>query len=465
MEFETPVLPGIKRKRVFIGVHEISGNYTSLAAGLRKLGYDVTLTFREKHPFSYGFAGSIPSKDAELKLIRDSVLNDSLPQIFHVPLRALLFCVRLATRDVLRLSWAVRMFVEHDVFIFGFGTSLLELNLDLPILKLSRKTVISNIEHGSEALPPAGDGAWLENEGSFLSAQQLRKLTRTNKRRVRTHEKFATFVIGNPLSTSYFATERFVNGYFLGRPLETHNYLEFQKVSPSSSLKRLRILHAPSHAPCKGSKEIEELLAELRAEGHEFDYIRAENLPNRKVLGLISSSDFVIDQVYSDRYWPKVSAEAALLGKPTVIGGYGFNLLDSITAENMRPPVLAVHPDKLKSAVRQLLLSSSFREELGYKAREFANDNYSCEKVASRYALLFESGKVPNQWWVQPQNVPYLGGCGQHLDRTMRNYKVLISELGATALGLDHKPEFRDFLIQAVKRETIQNSMPADFLP
>lgn len=442
------------KKKIFIGVHEIAGNYTSLATGLRQLGYQVTLTFVGHHPFGYGAAQTIPSKEEELRKLRQRILNSSMPRPLTILLLGLLYMLRLTTKSLLRLGWAVNTFLKNDVFIFGFGTSLLAWNLDLPILKLSKKVLICNIDHGSEARPPAGDGAWLENEESVLSARELHELTEKNLKIVQTQEKYADFIVGNPLSTSYFARKPFVNTYFLGRPLDTAKYESFFSVASPQPGQKLSILHAPSHAPCKGTREIENILSDLRKEGFDFTYVRAENLSNSEILTLISQCDILIDQVYSDRYWPKVSAEAALLGTPAVIGGYGFDFLDSITPESIRPPVLAVHPKRLKDAVEDLLNSSSSREEMGRLARNFAHTLYSSEQVASNYALLFESGKVPKEWWIDPQEVDYLGGCGQHLDRTIENYRRMVAELGVWALGLDHKPKFRAHLLDFIANES-----------
>ena len=87
--------------------------------------------------------------------------------------------------------WAINAIFKYDIFIFGFGQSLLRSNLDLPILKLFGKKIISNLCHGSEARPPYIDGAIHSRYGKKLSLREIAKLAKINRRLVKWHEKFS----------------------------------------------------------------------------------------------------------------------------------------------------------------------------------------------------------------------------------------------------------------------------------
>ena len=425
--------------RVFIGTIEIAGNYSALAEGLRANGHSVSLVFSEAHPFAYGEAELIPSVSAHFlslkRLVERLAMLDSLRMVLLAPL---LLAEKVA-QAMLHLFWAAKMIQTHDVFIFGFGSSLLRRNIDLLILRMMKsKTVISNIGHGSEARPPVVDGAWLQGDNDFLSATKLRKLTREIRRRVRRHERFADVVVGDPMSSSPFATRKMVSSYVIGRPVLLSKYEEIQPVASFPSKECPKIVHAPSHAPGKGTAKIESVLDELKSEGFCFTYTRIEGVTNSEVLEILGSADLVIDQLYSDRYWSKIGAEAGALGRPTLVGGNGFSILESIVPSDLRPPVFWCDPDDFKQRLRDLLGDPDELLRMGAQARKFLSETYSSTQVAKRWEVLFRPRSVPTDWFFDPMEIVYVEGTGQSKDKNLRNYQVMVSSFGLKSLGFGH---------------------------
>ena len=89
----------------------------------------------------------------------------------------------------------------------------------------------------------------------------------------------------------------------------------------------------------------------------------------------------MVDQIYSDGPLGGLGVEAAWFGKPTVVGGYGINKLQSIT------PVECGHqakffPKDLTEAILHLIENKKCRSQLGEKAKIFVNRNWSPKKVA-----------------------------------------------------------------------------------
>lgn len=444
------------RPSVFIGTVEIAGNYSSLAEGLESLGFHVSLVLSQVHPFGYGKSELIPSATDHFLRPKRFIGRLALPDSLKIMLLVPFLFAEIISNVVISLFWAIKMIQTHDVFIFGFGSSLLHGNIDMMILRMMKsKIVISNIGHGSEARPPAVDGAWPKEYDDFLSARDLRKLTVQNRRRVRRHERFADVLVGDPMSSSPFASRKMVNSYVIGRPMLLSKYEEIQSGAYSSSKKCPKIIHAPSHAPGKGTAKIESIIYKLKSEGFCFTYTRIEGVTNSEVLEILGSADLVIDQLYSDRYWSKTGAEAAALGRPTLVGGYAFSILENIVPPDLRPPVVWCHPDDFEQRLRNLLRDPDELPRLGAQARKFLRETYSSTQVAKRWEVLFRPESIPPDWFFDPMEIHYVGGVGQSMEKSLRNHQFMVSRFGLKSLGFSHnKPLQRAFEDHFLERDS-----------
>src|SRR5205809_1717331 len=106
----------MKPRRIFMGITETAGYYRRLARGFVELG--VPHTFVDLSTMGPRVFGGYEGGPL-IRAIRGLAAGSWLSQ---------------------RLSWILRVFLlvpvvlRHDVFLFGFGTSLLPRNLDLPLL-------------------------------------------------------------------------------------------------------------------------------------------------------------------------------------------------------------------------------------------------------------------------------------------------------------------------------------------
>ena len=117
--------------------------------------------------------------------------------------------------ELLRSIWAIKTIFSHDVFIFGFGHSLMRFNLDLPLIKILGKKTISNLSHGSEARPPYINGFIESNKGKKEpSIKELVNLSKFIKRRIQWHSRFCDTIICTPFC-SQFLEKPFINVYNL----------------------------------------------------------------------------------------------------------------------------------------------------------------------------------------------------------------------------------------------------------
>jgi hypothetical protein len=349
---------------------------------------------------------------------------------------------------------------RYDVFVFGFGSSLMHRNLDLPVLRAFGKTVVSNIAHGSEARPPYIDATHQAHDGTPLGGLAFfRASARRIARRVRRIERYSSVVIGAPYS-SQFCTRPMINLFSLGLPFSSaETEPETRAPSPARepvadgpapdgavraepmavARRAVRVLHAPSHPAAKGSDIIRATIESLQAEGYAIDFVELRGRPNAEVVSEIRACDFVIDQLYSDTPLAGLATEAAYFGKPSVVGGYRIRELERYFERHPFPPSHLCHPSGLEEAVRLLLDDPAYRRELGAAAQRFVREHWSPEAVAARFLRVID-GDAPDDWWFDPRDVTYLEGFGS-VERSRAVVRELVAAHGVGALELAHRPD------------------------
>lgn len=432
----------IHEPKVFVGPLEVAGYYGNLVLGLRAIGVKADFVEYQTHKFQYE--------------------KDDSPSIL---LRLINRCNRMRGRgwrswgvralfalpgELLRFVYFPYALYRYNVYIFGFGQTILPGNWDLPILRLLGKTVIAHLGHGSELRPPYINGAYQSHDGKVQPALKiLAKLASQNAKRARFFEKNVELIIGAPFSSVHYTRRPLINSYMIGIP-----YLDKSGKTPepignetmaSSSFgvevgKVIRILHCPSHPALKGTTKVRELIQTLQAKGHKLEYREIIGKPNVEVIAAIRECDFVIDQVYSDTPLSGFGTEAAWHGKAVVVGGYGFDLLKQHIPEPMWPPSKTCHPSDIEQAVLQLVVDQSERERVGQRLRDFVKTYWSAEEVAKRFLALIRGETVPSGWWLNPGDVVYFHGIGQTEEQTREKINALVNAYGVKGLKLSCKP-------------------------
>lgn len=427
------------KKKIFIGPCEISGYYSNLAKGFNELGHGVDFFTYNNHKFDYG--GENPPFLIKIaNFFNDFKKNKR---------RNFVVLISILIGEFFSLIWAITAIFKYDIFIFGFGQSLIRFNIDLYILKLLNKTIISNLAHGSEARPVYLDGFIRNSDsGKFPSMKKILQKAKTTKKLVSRHEKLATYIIGAPFSSSHFSSQKFINHFDIGIPNSACNLKN--KFKKSDSSKVIRILHSPSHVIGKGTSVIEKAILNLQKKGYLIDFILLKGVPNLEVIKEIKKCDFIVDQIYSDTPLASFATEAAFLGKPSVVGGYGFEYLKKFISPEMFPPSKLCKPNQIEAAIESLLISEKKRLTLGESAKNFVDKNWNSKEVAKRYLRIIE-GDIPETWWLDPKEVFYIEGCGQPFNITKCNIKKIIREYGIDKLHLNHNPKLEEVFLKFSK--------------
>ena len=421
-------------KKIFIGTVEVSGYANNVSKGLRELGYFCENVSYQEHNYKY-------SEDLNLPLLIKISRKIRTPNKFIEKIPFIKFFCIFAS-EIINILWSILAIFKYDVFIFLYGKSLIRFNIDLPILKLLGKTVISNLSFGSETRPPYLDG--FTNCNNKLGKYDYLDIAKSSKRKgklIRFHQKYCNFVIGSPTSTSQFAVKPFINSFILGFPVKVNNNLDELNTSCTNK-GHTYIVHAPSHRKGKGTQEILRAIDNLKNKGYSISLNLLDGVTNREVIKAIKECDLVIDQIYSDTPMAGLASEAASYAKPSIVGGYGLTYIKNFMDKDCWPPVKECLPEDIENAIKDLIEDEQQRLDLGTRANKYIVEKRSISVIAKYYDALIKN-MVPSELWFDPKNIEFIYGTGQSQYQTKEIIEKLVSKYGDQSLGLEHNQSLK----------------------
>lgn len=439
-------------KRIFLGTTEIAGYYSNLAKGLDELG--VNYKYVQLSPNSSGFGTQsklpflikLPYLLAKLRL-RISVepglytVHKTKKGILSLS-RFLFYFVECLLRIFFVLPWAIFNF---DIFCFGARSNIVGIKTgywDIKLLKLFRKKIIY-VYHGSDSRPPYINGSVLHDllVHDPRWEEKMEKMARKTKEAVRKIDALADVVIANPYS-AHFHQKPFINWFSIGAPYCGDSSKAVAVNHFLDNNKPIRILHAPTHRIAKGSAIIEKCIEQLKKEGFLLDLIQLHGRPHHEVIKEINKCDFVIDELYSDALMAGFAVEASYYAKAVIVCGY----VDDIDLKQ-HIPTYYCRPEELRSAVLRFINEPEFRINLGDRAKQFVQNEWSYLKIAERFVKIF-AGDVPAEWFVFADQISYFHGFGVSEELVKKSLLSLIQKQGISALQLDDKKILRDAFLR-----------------
>lgn len=418
--------------RILLCPVEVAGYYTGIEAGLRELGIDAMMIDLDGNPFAYGTApAALPAVARLARRVRARHRAAPSSGILSVWWRA----ARAAT-SALVLAWAI---IRFDVFVFAFGTSIIGLR-ELPLLRRLGKRMVF-VFHGTDARPPYINGVRMGPDRS-MSITDCLAMTRQMKDSIRQIERYADAIIAQP-AFSHFFERPVVNFFTIGVP-SRDNVGAIRSYGDAHGT--IRILHSPSDPAVKGSDHIREVIEQLQSEGLDVELTELRGVPNEVVLREIAACDFVVDQIYSDAPMVGFATEAAVAGKPAIVGGYAWPENHRIFGPGAMPPVEECTPDTLADATRHLATNREHREALGARARSFVTHNWSRTAIAGRL-LEVVAGSLPAEWLFDPRELRYVEGCGLSRERARASVAAVVAAGGPAALCVSDKPKLEKLFL------------------
>lgn len=408
-----------KALSIFLGIHEIAGYYVNLEAGLLENGVNARLVTTLPHPFDYGQGEPNPwparfASNGVLRFRKSSGIKRAL------------FAMQFLVGSILTMIWAIP---RYNTFVFAWGMSFLPRNIDVPILRMFGKRVVSVLGHGSEARPPYMSTPPGPMPLSKEELNGIAKETAQIAHRVRRLERWSTHTIGM-LATGQFLTKPFIDFYYIGLPTPPR-----PQPKTDSQGDGFTILHVPSNMAVKGTVHIRAAVEEVQKRHPEINYVELSGVPHAEVMDAMNKASLVVDWLWSDIPMAVVGTEAASLGTATVISGYAWPQWDNWEQKNpgRRPPALYATPETIQDVIERSFLDAENTKKIGKAAREFVSTVWAPSRVAATFvaAVLNE---LPSEGYLHPDDVTYPWGAGVAQEDVRRMVGDLTSTYGVDSL-------------------------------
>jgi hypothetical protein len=411
-------------RRVLVLPQEIAGVASGLVRGLRENGVDADLLVRTQHPFAYDRPA--PST-AGLRRVQDFVAKASPNDGPRGRLSALFsLFARVAV-----LPW---LWWRYDAFVYLGPTTLSGLAAERRVARFLGRPVVT-VFLGSDARPPYLSGFFtLPADGSQPDLADVRRRTRAVSRRVRAAESSSTYVVNHP-PTAQFHRERFVDFSTMGIPVPD---LSGSVIDTTTTADRsaVRVIHAPSMAPWKGTDQIRAAVDALRDEGLAIDYVELSGVPHRTVIESLADADLVVDELYSDAFLAGLATEAAAVGCPPLVFGYAAAELAPVAATLGADLRHYNAPDDLLATLRNFVTSAELRSSVGAALQVTVEQRWSASAVAARYLMLLRGQPDPS-WFRDPASIAYVAGWGVEKVARRAFLKRYLAAGGVTDLQLE----------------------------
>jgi glycosyltransferase involved in cell wall biosynthesis len=159
----------------------------------------------------------------------------------------------------------------------------------------------------------------------------------------------------------------------------------WQYIGTDSKKKRLTIVHAPSNREIKGTRHILPVIARLKEEGYEIDFVLLENMSNMTVRQVCEEADIVIDQLLLESYGI-FAIECMALGKPVLCR------IDEHFQECYPDlPIVNTNPQNLYDNLKMLIEDPCRRAAIGEMSRRYVEEVHDAKRIAGQLADLYRS--------------------------------------------------------------------------
>ncbi len=154
-----------------------------------------------------------------------------------------------------------------------------------------------------------------------------------------------------------------------------------------SSLRPVRIAHAPNHRGFKGTQYLIDAVDQLRQEGHEIDLVLVEKVPNRQAIEIYRSADIIFDQCMIG-FHGYFALEGLALGKPVIVF---IRYPEKYLLAHEECPFVNTDPNQLVITLRQLIQDRENLYLLGVRGRQYIEKYFSLPAFANRLNSVYQS--------------------------------------------------------------------------
>lgn len=364
----------------------VGGHASGLAAVERELGVDSWTLALEPSPYGYA-ADEVAWDGGDGRVVRELKHLRLLPRVLrdfdvvHFNFGSTLMPGRLA-REGLPAERARSLRMRA----LGAYWGLLQ-QLDLPLLARAGKAIFvtsqgDDARQGDVATPRFPHNGAAELEPGYYSPES----DENKRRRIARFDRYASgiYALNPDLLRVLPARARFV-------PYASLDPRKWKPGAPRASDPRPRVLHAPTNRGIKGTRFLAEAVADLQAEGFDFEFELVTGRTRAELRPLYESADVVVDQLLLGWYGG-LAVEAMALERP-VVAYIREDDLSFVPAE-MRAeiPVVRAEPHTIHEVLKQLLTERRGElAELGRRGRDYVCRWHDPAQIARKLVPEYEA--------------------------------------------------------------------------
>lgn len=336
------------KRKVFLGLENIAGIFTSLKKGFEKNG--ITAEFFSLNEHIYGYK-------------TDKVIT---------------YSNNFLLRKFQKFFLLMKLLVKFDYFIFDSTGSLLPGYKDIKLFRFfGKKTMV--IFTGCDIRLPEKVAQFKWNPCSDCTDSYknfVGCMLKTKPQKIKAiEESFDVLVSAEEAAGSL--SKKYIPALF---PVNIDKFV----YTGSNPGKKLKILHAPSNPEYKGTKYILAAIDKLKTE-FDFEFRIIKDVSIEELYKEIENSDLIIDQMLVG-FYGLFSIESMAMGKPVVC----YIRPDIYEKLPTDMPVINADPDTLYTVLKDILSAPSKLIEIGKKSREYIEQYHNAEKTAKIYYDLLE---------------------------------------------------------------------------
>ncbi len=346
-----------RKKRIFIGVTEISGFGIKFKESFNKIGVKADFYEYAMHPFGFKTDNIIKySKNKIITKLQKIILLIKL--IFKYD-----YFLYLSTNSILPEFKDAKLFRK-----FGKKTMIMFTGCDVRIPEAVMKHEINPCKNCDQSFKHHTDCYQEINKTTVKRAEAVFDL------------------IGSPMEAADYLTRPFYNwfGQFDPDKFPKEKYQDYKLHDP------IRIFHAPSHPVYKGTKYIFEAVEKLKAK-HNIEFKTLRNVSFETYLEELANSDIIIDQIFLGTYG-SVGIEAMFMYKPVVC--YLRPDFWEIVKDDC--PVYNANSENIYEVLDNILSNPSQLYDVSKKCRTFVEKFHTDTIVAQNIYNYFENSAKLN---------------------------------------------------------------------
>lgn len=343
----------VRRDRVLHIPADVGGHAIGLSRAEQKLGFQSHAVLFQTGPFGYVADGNLHLETA-----------NAVSAFFR------------------RFFYFFRVVTQYDIFHFYFGESIVPFNLDLPLLKLLRKKMFFTFQ-GCDIRLHTSHGVW---KGQSFTIQHDCVCNQTSDVRKRIRVWFIHL----------FATKSFILNpdLFLSSPTSEYlpyAHLDVHAIVPkhfnSMDHESLVIVHAPSNRALKGTRFIEQSVANLRHRDQNIELVILEHRKQSEIINLCRNADVAIDQLLIGWYGA-FAVEMMALGIPVIC--FLDQRFAHVVPSYHAIPIINADAGSLEDILGNMLHDRSSLRTVGAECRKYVLATHDPLRIAHRMILEYQ---------------------------------------------------------------------------